>query len=531
MKLNDNNDIINGYNKKEKKRMVQRLTHYTVDYLNILKNAGLVAEYFIKTEDENKILDCLTYNTKTISGNTLFICKGAHFKNEYVVEAKNKGAVLFVGEKNFGFDGSYIIVSNIRIAMPMLAAYHYEHPEQKLYKIGVTGTKGKSTTVYFIKSIIDEYAKTANKKACAILSSIDNYDGVSLNESHLTTPESTETYRHMNNAVSAGIEHLVMEASSQGLKYNRLDGITFDAAAFLNIGCDHISPIEHNSFEDYLKSKMHIFDICKTAFINRDMEHFDTLADYINGRVKTVTFGLTDENSHYYGYYVRQEKGLISFYVKSPKFNRQFAISMKGLFNVENALCAIAICSEMGISPSCIARGLLIAKVKGRMEYICSEDEKINVIVDYAHNRLSFEKLFSSVRAEFPDKNIVAVFGCPGYKAYDRRKELPEVAGMYCRHIYITEEDPGEEPMSIIAEQIASNIPEGCGYSIIDDRGEAIRDAILRFGTDSVIVITGKGDETRQKRMTEYVPCPTDGYFVNEAIKEFYNKSKKRKDI
>jgi len=195
---------------------------------------------------------------------------------------------------------------------------------------------------------------------------------------------------------------------------------------------------------------------------------------------------------------------------------------MPGLFNVENALAAIAVCQGLNIPERCIYVGLMKARVPGRMEVYTNSDSHIIAIVDYAHNRMSFETLFHSVQAEYPGRRIVTVFGCPGKKAFDRRKDLGEISGKYSDLVILTEEDSGEEDTVSICKEIAAHVEaQGCQFSIEPNRGEAIRQAILGCREPSVLLITGKGAETRQKRGIEYIDCPSDVEYANTFLQEY----------
>ena len=209
--------------------------------------------------------------------------------------------------------------------------------------------------------------------------------------------------------------------------------------------------------------------------------------------------------------------------MKTPEFERELCITMPGLFNVSNALAAVAMSYVLGIPEKYVASGLEKARAGGRMQIYKSRDERVIAIVDYAHNKMSFEALFNSVKVEFPGRKIIAVFGCPGGKAFLRRHDLAVAADENCDYIIITEEDSGEEPFNNIAKDIASNI-EKCDYSVTEDRGEAIRRAILDANDDiKVILITGKGEETRQKRGTQYIDCPSDVEYTLKYLEEYDN--------
>ncbi|NLY70327.1 MAG: UDP-N-acetylmuramoyl-L-alanyl-D-glutamate--2,6-diaminopimelate ligase [Clostridiales bacterium] len=486
------------------------------DYLSILEEQALVESTYLGKDSLNMYVSYLSYNSKDMKEGGLFICKGAHFLPEYLDEAIDKGAICYISEIEYDTknpDFPYIIVSDIRHAMAILANFYYDEPWKKLKLIGITGTKGKSTTTYYMKYILDHYLNSMDKPESAIISSIEVDDGVIKEESHITTPEALMLQRHFHNALESGKEYLTMEVSSQALKYHRTLGVTFDVACFLNIGEDHISPIEHCDFDDYFDAKLKLMSQCKVACVNINSNHADEICDSVLG-AKLITFG-TDEMADIYGYRIVKEADGISFMVRTPKFTEQFKISMAGFFNVENALAAIAICYALDIPIESIYEGLLNARVPGRMEVFVGKNSKTIVIVDYAHNRMSFEKLFTSTIKEYPDKKIIAIYGCPGKKAIARRQELSEIAGRYSKKIYITEEDPGEEPLLDICNEIAKYVRRtGCPYEIIPDREEAIRKAIEEGDGNTVILLTGKGRETRQKRGTDYIDCPSDVDYV-----------------
>ncbi|MBP7060067.1 MAG: UDP-N-acetylmuramoyl-L-alanyl-D-glutamate--2,6-diaminopimelate ligase, partial [Lachnospiraceae bacterium] len=208
--------------------------------------------------------------------------------------------------------------------------------------------------------------------------------------------------------------------------------------------------------------------------------------------------------------------------------NSDLAISLPGRFNVENALAAITVSLIYGIPTNYIKSGLKKATVPGRMEVFQSKDKSITAIVDYAHNQLSFETLFKTVQEEYPGHSIIAVFGCPGGKAYARRQQLPIAAGRLCDMIYVTEEDAGEEPVDKISQEIAENIKvTGCNYDIINDRGDAILAALSYSKRPLVACITGKGRETRQKRGIQYIDCMSDVQYVVEFLTDYDNSSMK----
>ena len=488
----------------------------------------------------------ITYNSREAKPGILFVVKGAHFREQYLEDAIAAGAVCYVREDPKGtaaascsIDGTVqadesfpvrpgcigITVTDIRKAMPFIAETFYGKLSDELTMVGITGTKGKSTTAYYMRYILDDYMTQTGGKRTAICSGIDNYDGVIEEESHLTTPEIMELYQHMDNALKSGIRYMTMEVSSQALKYDRVDGITFEAGAFLNIGSDHISAIEHPDFNDYLESKLRLFSHCRKACINLDCEEQERIRAASADCPYVITFSQEDETANVYGYDIRSDAGKVTFRVRGrgiegyEDFDEEITLGTFGTINVENALAAVAMSALLGVPFEFVQSGLAKAVSPGRMEVFYSKDRKKIAIVDYAHNKLSYERFFETIKDEFPDKKMIIVFGCPGGKAFARREELGTIAGKNCIYSVITEEDYGEEDVNKICREIGEFVAAAGGkFEIITDRVEAIRKAITLMDDDTILFLPGKGRETREKRGIQYIDTPSDADVVMEYL-------------
>ncbi len=493
-------------------------------FLNKLEQLGLVKEYNLFDKADN-IIENITFDSRAVSENTLFVCKGISFKAEYLADSVKKGACIYVAEKNYELPGvPYIVVSDIRIAMAYLGSVFYDEIWKNLNMTAVTGTKGKSTTCYYLRAIIDNYMSHLEKMPCGIASTIDIYDGVESKESHNTTPEALDLHFHLNRAVNSGITYFISEASSQAFKYHRLLNLRFNVGVFLNISEDHISPIEHPDFEDYFASKRLMFKQTDTACINMDCEHYEDVENAAAASENIVKFSAKNPLADVYGYNIRKENDRIYFNVKTKDFDELFYITVQGpaMYNVENALAAIAAARVYNIPVSIIKEGLEHAASAGRMDVFKSRDGLITVIVDYAHNKLSFEKLYEAVEAEYPDYDVFTVFGCPGSKAITRRKDLGILAGIHSHRVYLCVEDPNFEKFEDICDEIAQYIDEEkCPIKVIEDRGLALKEAIADASKKTVILVTGKGNETRNKYGTEYIDCPSDLENAERYVAEY----------
>lgn len=487
---------------------------------NMLKDCNLYGK-------KDQTITTLTFDSRAVKENTLFICKGAAFKAEYLQQSVSKGAVAYVGEHTYELNKEvpYILVKDIRKSMAVLANLFYNRPWEDLNVIAFGGTKGKSTSAFYMKAVIDDYMDMLGKKDSAILSSIEMYDGKTSQESHMTTPEAVELQRHLRNVCESGIDYVQMEVSSQALKYHRVDDMKFDIGVFLNISEDHISPIEHKDFEDYISSKMLMFAKTKTAIVNLDIDELDRVLEEAKAAEEVITFSMQNEKADFYAYNVRKEGNATKFMVKCHEFDEEFILTMPGLFNVENALSVIASAVKLGIPVKCIRSGLERARSKGRMELFASKDNKIIAIVDFAHNKLSFQKLFSSMQKEYPEHELIAIFGCPGNKAFNRRKDMGTIAGKYAKKVYIVADDPAFETYEDISNEIAKYVEEqNCPYEKIENRGEAIAKVIRNAKEKTLLIVAGKGRERNLKYGNEYVDCPSDVDYVEKYIKE-YNES------
>ncbi|AEB06289.1 UDP-N-acetylmuramyl-tripeptide synthetase [Coriobacterium glomerans PW2] len=466
----------------------------------------------------------MSIDSRATEMDNLFVCKGAAFKPAYLTAAIRRGASAFLCQTQAAApacdlsapaelaaaapDTPGLIVSDLRASMALIAPIIYGHPDRALRIVGVTGTKGKTTVTFMLRSIL----RAAGMEP-SMVGSIEVDDGVERHESHNTTPEAPDLWRHLRNTVDSGRSVMIMEVSSQALKYDRVLGITLDVGCFLNIGSDHISPIEHPNFEDYLASKLRIFDQSETAVVNLDTDHLVEVLKRAQtaGKLVTISSRRTDADLRADQISVASEH--IGFDIVERARRHEIALGMSGLFNVDNALAAAALARELGVDYTAIATGLSRARVPGRMERFRSPDGRIVSLVDYAHNELSFRLLFESIESEYPDRYVIAVFGAPGDKAFDRRHELPRIAGKSADLLIYTEDDPGGERVEDICAQLADNTPTGTAFEIVVNREQAVErafEAARSHEGPALVLLLAKGDEHRQRRSDGYARIASD---------------------
>ena len=472
----------------------------------------------------------LTYDTRTVAPNTLLVCKG-RFRPEFLDGTEERGLAAYVAESDLSSHTTKpgLIVNDARKALSLLAAAFYDHPERDLTVIGITGTKGKTTTAYFTQSILNTYSAGR----CALFSSVDNcLDGHTYTESDLTTPESLDSFRMMRQAADNGMKYLVMEVSSQAYKVNRVYGLTFDVAAFLNISPDHISPIEHPTFEDYFHCKRQIIANSRTLVLGSECRHIGLLReDAAVHQVPVSEFGVLDDmprdgaddqtcawpvDGTHRAYRMRLDGNDLG----------EFSLDLDGDFNYKNALAAIAIAHAAGVPADCEAlRALEHTKVPGRMMQYRDERTSTIAIVDYAHNYDSVVKLLDYVSTRYGERNprITLVAGSAGNKAIDRREGIVKAAQDRISRFVFTAEDTDTEPYEDICRDMAGHITNShVASDTIIDRTQAIASALHEAQEDKdrtdVVLVIGKGHERWIKDLNRHVPYEGDDCVVERLL-------------
>ncbi len=447
----------------------------------------------------NAEVSAVVYDSRKIVPDCLFICiEGAKFDgHDYAAEVVEKGAKVLivsraadaVAEK----DVTIIKVKDTRYAMACISAAWFGHPAEKLKIVGITGTKGKTTTAYLVKSILENAGFRVG-----LIGTIETIIGDVHTHAENTTPESYLLQEDFARMVEAGLDTVVMEVSSQALKLHRTQGFIFDYGIFTNLEPDHIGPDEHESFEEYMACKGLLFRQCRVGIVNGDDAHTEKLVKGHSCELETYGMGadcmLRAENPELV--HVPGELG-VNFHVAGlMEFDAH--VPAPGRFSVYNALCAIAICRHFQVHVPDIQRALREAKVKGRIERVKISD-KFTLLIDYAHNAMALESLLSTLK-EYRPGRLVCLFGCGGNRSRQRRHEMGEVSGNLADFTVITSDNPRfEEPQDII-EDIKTGIGKTKGkYVEICDRKEAIAYVISHAREGDLIVLAGKGHEDYQE--------------------------------
>ena len=454
---------------------------------------------------------------KAQEGSLFFCIKGAVTDgHQYAADVTKKGAkVLIVQDEVEVEEGVTVIrVKDSRYAMALISAAWFDYPAEKLRVIGITGTKGKTTTTYMVKSILE----SAGHKV-GLIGTIEAIIGEERIPAANTTPESMTIQEYFHRMVEAGCDCVVMEVSSQGLMLHRTAGIPFEIGIFTNIEPDHIGPAEHESFEDYIHCKGLLFKQCKIGIVNADDKHLEQVLEGHTCELESFGFSeqadLRAENTELVS---RPGYLGIDYTVKGKDFELDVEIDIPGKFSVYNSLTAIAICRHFQVEKTDIVDALAKAKVKGRIEMVKVSDE-FTLMIDYAHNAMSLESLLTTLR-EYNPKRLVCLFGCGGNRAKSRRFEMGEVSGRLADLTIITSDNPRfEEPLDIIAD-IRTGIEKTQGaYVEIPDRKEAIAWVIHHGQPGDVIVLAGKGHEDYQE--IKGVKYPMDErVLIEEILKE-----------
>lgn len=448
--------------------------------------------------DETEVTEVI-YDSRKITKDCLFLCiEGANYDgHEYAAEAIEKGAKVLVVSKETAIqdycDVTVILVENTRYAMAFIAAAYFGNPADRMKIVGITGTKGKTTTTYLVKAILEK----AGYKV-GLVGTIEAIIGDKKIPAANTTPESYVLQEYFKEMADAGCDLVIMEVSSQGLMLHRTQGFQFELGIFTNIEPDHIGANEHVSFEEYMACKGLLFKQCKRGIINIDDKHWQDVVSGHTCDIETFGYGAEADLRAVNPELVTRPGYLGVDFLVTGLLNFKVEVDTPGKFSVYNALAAIAICRHFQVTEENIKKALLEARVKGRIEMIKVSDE-FTLMIDYAHNAMALESLLTTLK-EYHPKRLVCLFGCGGNRSKLRRYEMGEVSGKLADLTIITSDNPRfEEPQDIIND-IKKGIDKTNGsYIEIPDRKEAIAYVIQNGEAGDVIVLAGKGHEDYQE--------------------------------
>lgn len=454
-------------------------------------------EYTVVAGSVDTSVSTLVYDSRRVEADSVFVCISGTVRDahEFIPEVVQKGAAAVVVEKEVEpLEGvTYIKVDNARLALAYMSAAYFDYPSRKLKTIGITGTKGKTTTTYIVKSILE----AAGIKT-GLIGTIEAIIGDKRVPSANTTPESYRVQELFHEMVEAGLEAVVMEVSSQALMLHRVSGFVFDIGVFTNLEPDHIGTNEHKDFADYMHCKSLLFQQCKLGIFNGDSEHLDGI---LKGHTcKVETFGYGKENDLIAEHVeLKKEHGALGVtYHVGGILDYDVEVNVPGSFSVYNSLTAIAICHHFNVPQDKIVEALRHVSVKGRIE-IVPVTKRYTLMIDYAHNAMALESLLTTLKAYDPGR-LVCMFGCGGNRARSRRYEMGEVSSRLADVTVVTSDNPrDEDPMDIIHD-ILDGVKKADGaYVVVPDRKEAIAYCMQHAKDGDIIVLAGKGHEDYQE--------------------------------
>ncbi len=460
-------------------------------------------------------------NSRKVEKDYLFIAiKGfAVDGHNYIEDAIKNGAKAVMVQEGCDLKAYHIpeeitviMAKDTRKALANCSSNFYGNPSRKFKLIGVTGTKGKTTTTFMIKEILEK----AGKKV-GLIGTIATYrNGKKIKDSDRTTPESIELQREFANMVEEGIEVVVMEVSSQSLKLHRVDNCEFDIVLFTNFSEDHISPTEHPDMEDYFQSKAKLFEMCKTGIVNTD-DLYGTKIVKMFPDNNITTYGI-DNFANVLAKDVTITNSYVDFKVRLTDRNERVKTGIPGRFSVYNSLAAICVAQKFGISSEIIKEALLEVRVPGRSEMVTNKRE-LPIMIDYAHSPESLQNILQAVKS-YTRGNVICVFGCGGDRDTGKRPIMGEISGRIADFTFITSDNPRTEEPEKIVKQIEEGIKKTKGkYKVIVDRTKAIKQAIKMANKRDIIVLAGKGHEPYQE--INGVKYPYDErIIVNDIIQE-----------
>lgn len=477
----------------------------------------------IKGNEDTEIADVIYDSRKVIPGCAFVCLKGYNTDgHKYASDAVEKGAAALIVSDDVNIDGDFSVVKveNTRAALAVMSCEYFGHPAKELTTIGITGTKGKTTTVAMIRSILESAGiKTGTIGTLGIVI------GDKIYKTANTTPESYEIQQAMRKMIKKGCKAMVIEASSLGLLHHRTDCIEFDYGIFTNFSHDHIGDSEHKDMDEYLQSKAILFKRCKKGIINIDDEACHKLLE--GSTCKKLTYGF-NENADFValGDKLLARQGFIGVHFDT-KGKKELAVdvAIPGRFSVYNALAAVALCTDMGIDEEHILNGLKTVKVKGRVE-VYPVKSNYTLLIDYAHNAVSMENVLTTLR-EYKPHRLITMFGAGGNRPKSRRYEMGEVSGKLSDLSVITEDNSRFEDVNDIIADIKVGIDKTDGkYVVVPNRVDAIRYCIENAEAGDIIVLAGKGHEDYQE--IKGVKYHLD---EREVIASILNPTEKDEDI
>lgn len=437
-------------------------------------------------------ITAVDYDSRKVGRGSLFCCLVGEKTDghNFASMAVEKGASALICQRPLPLNVPQLIVPDGREAMALAAACFYGHPERELTMLAVTGTNGKTSVTYMVKSV----AETAGKKV-GLIGTIQNLIGEEKVYTERTTPESVDLFALLRRMADKGVDLVVMEVSSHALAQQRVAGIPFKAGLFTNLTQDHLD--YHKTFENYRAAKKKLFAQCGIAILNGD----DETAAYMKEGlfIPVWTMGIHHPGEFYARGIEITTQGA-SFHLFTPQGNGRISLHISGLFSVYNAMGTAALCTAAGIPFSCIVKGLEgLRGVAGRLECVDTGDRPFSVYVDYAHTPDALQNVLETARG-FTRRRLISVFGCGGDRDHGKRPIMGEIGGRYSDHVILTSDNPRtEDPMDILKAVEEGVKRTATPYIVTENRREAIREALEEAGDGDVIVIAGKGHESYQE--------------------------------